>query len=279
MHKNPTRYGMLLLVGIGLAATPGIAAMPAPRSMTPAQLDEFATHYYLHPRPELIAAAIEGLDSSRFLEPGVGSPIGPRLNGYFWTFVGFFAEVFAANPDRVDEWQKLGRKQEWQTRDCLQAALKYSQPGALLAVNGPWVLRPGAILSLGNSWGSADEARWGAFFASGNAAYLRKVVAQLREIDPRDPTVVSLAPMWSLARQAPEHPLVRTTLEAARADADPHTRALIDDLLTKDVEAIRKQVADLAPSSFAFDPYPSQKGLRDAGYYGPVSPGQEIHPK
>ncbi len=229
--------------------------------MTPEQLNEFATYYYRQPRPELISTAIESL--SRTI---------PK--GRFWFFVGFFAEVFAANSDRVEEWQKLGKKQEWLTRDCLQAAAKYSSPGKLLAVEGPWIVRPGAILSLGDSWGSANDARWGAFFASGNPAYLRKFIAQLHDINSLSSDQVALGAMWSLARNAPDHPLIHTTLEAARADADPRTRALIDDLLTKNMEGISRELADLGSPGFPQYDYgrsPKTDGPRAAGDYGLVN--------
>jgi hypothetical protein len=48
--------------------------------------------------------------------------------------------------------------------------------------------------------------------------------------------------MWSLASNLPAHPLVRTTLEAARTGADPHARKLIDDLLEKDPATIRQEI-------------------------------------
>ena len=95
---------------------------------------------------------------------------------------------------------------------------------------------------------------WGAFYASGNPAYLRRLAGQLRFVDESPSFWVGATAMWSLARNAPGHPLVRVTLEAIRKETDPRTRDLIDDLLRKDPSSIKREISDLRP-----------KGSLDAG--------------
>ena len=140
-----------LSAGEATRPEPGPAPAPAAPRMTPQELDEFATYYYRQPRPELIPAAIEALGSSGFLDPATRDLGSPRPNGRFWVFVGFFAEVFAANPDRVEEWRRVGAK-DWATRDCLQAAAKF-RPGNEAANRG----RPAGMKLLEQVSLSGDE--------------------------------------------------------------------------------------------------------------------------
>ncbi len=291
-------YSLVLLVRV--AAQPADIASSVDFSADGA-LDAFITHYYQRPRPEQVSILIDTLATHGLLDPGRQDmaasrrrarvhasapqdpgrrrhpPAAPALS--YWGFVGFFAELFAANPDRIEEWQRLGAK-DWITRDCLRAAAKFSRPGELLAVKGPYILRPAAIFSLGNSWGSANEARWGGFLASGNPAYLRQFIDQLQEIDLVLGNPAALDAMLILAAYAPAHPLIRTSLEAARADASEKTRRYIDDLLTKNLREIQLEVAEIAPAGFPTDNRDNMyKGMRDSGYFGGVSPGQELRPK
>ncbi len=286
-------YSLVLLVRVAAQAA---GAAPVVDFSEDGARDEFISHYYQQPRPELISGLIDALATHHLLDrsrPGMVPPrertlmnapgkqdpdwhrplpAAPSLG--YWGFVGFFAELFAANPARVEEWQRLGSK-DWITRDCLRAAAKFGRPGALLAVKGPYIQRPAAILSLGYSWGDANNARWGGFFASGNPAYLRLFIGQLQNIDPIQGDRRGLNAMLTLATYAPGHPLIRTSLQAARADADEKTRGYIDDLLTKNLRDIQLEIADLTPPGFLPDGGINGKGLRDdTADFGPV----KLHP-
>jgi len=232
---NGSDYSMLLLFKIarGNAPDPVVGAQPLGRLMPAAELNIFATFYYRHPRPELVAGAIEAFGPSGFAQD--------RSQ----VFVGFFAEVFAANPDRRAEWRKLIDRQDPPGRGWLHSALYMNPARAILASTDHSV--------------RLNDLCWGAFFASGNPAYLRRLVDQLRLIDGyseqnQTPYWVGATAMWSLARNAPGHPLVRVTLEAIRKETDPRTRDLIDDLLRKDPSSIKREISDLRP-----------KGSLDAG--------------
>jgi len=48
---------------------------------------------------------------------------------------------------------------------------------------------------------------------------------------------------WSLANQARQHALVRSTLEREKLTADKRTRDTIDELLERDPELIRQDMA------------------------------------
>ncbi|HTL67157.1 MAG TPA: hypothetical protein VL200_05810, partial [Lacunisphaera sp.] len=89
---NGSDYSLLLLFKVTPEpANPIAGAGP----MTPAELDAFTTHYYQHPQPELMGRAIAGLGAPGFLTD--------RKN----VFIGFVAEVFAANPSQVEGWRQI----------------------------------------------------------------------------------------------------------------------------------------------------------------------------
>jgi len=211
------------------------------RAMTSAELDVFTSQYYRHPHPELISAAIAGFGPSGFLQE--------RKNVY----AGFFAEVFADNPGRLADWRKLIERQEPPIRQWLNYAVHLSRS-------------PGGILALTGNGSGNNDAYWGAFFATGDPGYLRKLVEQLRLIDDYRQFDAGATAMWSLARNAPEHPLIRATLEAIRPEVDPRTRVLIDDLLRKDPAVLRDEIADMR------DKRPNVTTDRGALGIGPTHP-------
>ena len=193
---------------------PNVATGPAA-----AELDLFVTGYYRNPQPELIARAIEAFGPSGFVKD--------RAQVY----VGFFAEVFAANPGRMVEWRKVIDRQDRPTRDVFKQARRLAQPGTLLATEGHSV--------------ELNDRYWGAFFASGSSEYLNKLVDNLRYVDDEQPPRfwTGATAMWSLARNGPAHPLVEVTLESAQ-DKIGHsrTREIIGDVLTQNLENIREKL-------------------------------------
>src|SRR5271166_2779772 len=58
------------------------------------QLSEWLTYYYLHPRPDLVVSATQFMSAQGLLlKPNTSTP-----------FCTFLANVFAANPARVETW-------------------------------------------------------------------------------------------------------------------------------------------------------------------------------
>ncbi len=231
---NESDYSLLTLLKIGPEPKPGETAK-SNRLMTAQEFAQFATYYYQHPQPELITQAIESLGPSKFLD--TGNRNSNRYDPRGDTCVGFFAAVFAANPERVAEWRKVIDQGglDGRTRSWMRKALKLSRPGLIREPE----LAPNDFDALGTSY-----TLWGAFFASGNPAYLKKVVNLLRFEDERLFYAGANA-MVSLAYNAPHHPLVHETLLAARAEEGPSTRELIDHLLNKDLEAIRQEARNM----------------------------------
>ncbi|HTO04917.1 MAG TPA: hypothetical protein VL069_14495 [Opitutus sp.] len=188
-------------------------------ALAAAELDEFVTGYYRNPQPELIARAIEAFGPSGFVKD--------RAEVY----VGFFAEVLAANPGRIVEWRNVMDRQDRPTRELFKQARRLARPGALLASEGHSV--------------ALNDRYWGAFFASGNSEYLNKLVDNLRHIDDEQPPLfwAGATAMWSLARNGPAHPLVEVTLESRQDKTDhPRTREIIGDVLNQNLESIRDKL-------------------------------------
>lgn len=86
----------------------------------------FMQTYYLHPQADRIANLIDALYPSGFVQKPTNELV----------VIGFFSEVFAANPNRVPEWQNHIAKQDERTKAILQRALSVSKAGGLLNNNG-----------------------------------------------------------------------------------------------------------------------------------------------
>lgn len=213
-------YGLLLLLRFrvhdsSMAESTG----PAATAMGPAELDRFVTHYYLRPRPERIADAIDAFGRSGFAEDRGA------------VYVGFFAAIFAAHPERVETWQPVIDRQADASRDLLREALQRARQPPI--VSGPPSVR-------------LNDMSWGAFFATGDPTHLQRLIGHLAGLDDRwdaDRFWSAATAMWSLARNAPEHSRVLSTLQAAASTADARTRARIEDVLTRHPDELRQQIA------------------------------------
>jgi hypothetical protein len=204
-------------------ATPVAGEAARDGLMTPEELNAFASHYYLAPRPDQIDRAIVSLASTGFLRD--------RSQVFF----GFFAEVFATNPDRLPAWRTLIEQQERDARNLLRRAAKHGRPATVVVgVND---------FSVGQ-----NDRWWGAFFASGDVVYLQRLASQLPFVDNGWENLywAGATAQWSLARNLPEHPLVRPTLETLQASADARTRGLIATILAQDLPAIKRGIANAA---------------------------------
>lgn len=250
---NGSDYSLLLLLKTTPSQEPDTHAGLADRRMTAREFDQFATYYYLHPQPELIARAIESLAPGDFLDSADRQyPYNFRKRAY--TCVGFFAEVFADNQDRLAQWRKIidqpatdGEVQYW-----LRKALKLSRRGATFEFESDDPSGLDEIHELG-----------GAFFSSGNPEYLRKLIDRLKLVDDTDWKFFDAGAedMVFLVSNAPHHPLVRQTLEAARKDVNPRTRELIDDLLNKSMDGVLQEIRDIDRGTSYSNPGDSRNDL------------------
>jgi DNA-binding transcriptional MerR regulator len=144
------------------------------------------------------------------------------------------------NPDRLDAWRKMVAEQQGSARELLDGALNVAAKGGLLKAEASAPLPPTPGM---NDW------YWSGFFASGNPAYIQRLIDQLRYVDERQNLVLYMtggSAEWSLASNARQHSRVRNILQEARQRVDARTAALIDELLQRDPQAIRAEMQQTA---------------------------------
>lgn len=217
------RFFLPLVASLLLPALASIAAStPPPDLNTREEVGAFMMTYYLRPQPDLIAGLIDALHSTGFVQHAVSNTI------------GFFSEVFAANPDRIPGWQVLIAKQDERTKTTLGRALTMS--------NG------GGVLHIVEHSAEVNDIYWGAFFASGNPKFIKRLVDQLKYFDERDDFNLFMAggtAKWSLASNAQSRPGVRTAIERAKLTADKRTQDLTTELLVEDPERIKQELREI----------------------------------
>jgi hypothetical protein len=185
-------------------------------------VSNFIKTYHLQPRPELIGNLIEALHPSGFLRNNI-NPL-----------IGFFSEIFTANPNRLPQWQVLISKQDEQTKAALDHALSASKRGG--------------VLNVSEHAAGPNDVYWGAFFASGNPKFVYRLVDQLRYFDERNDEALFLAgggAKLSLASAAQAQPAVRSAIEDARTKADKRTQELISEVLAQNPESIKVEIKEI----------------------------------
>jgi hypothetical protein len=221
MSRRAIRALAILLVA---AAGSVVTAQNSSELKAPGDISGFMQSYYLHPQPGRIGAVIDALPASGILKSPSSAP----------PLMGFFSEIFAANPNLLPEWQTHIAKQDDQAKAMLDQALKLSQSG-------------GVLNSTGHSaqW---NDAYWGAFFATGNPKFVDKIVDQLRYFDERTDEALFLSgatAMWSLATNSHTYTAVRSAIDSAKVNADKRTQELIAQLLTDDPARIKQEIAEV----------------------------------
>jgi hypothetical protein len=164
--------------------------------------------YYLNPRPATVPAMMRALSRERYFEQP----------GHIAVGIGFFATVFAQNPDRVDEWVSEIRRLPGRDQRMLAAALWQANYPAgrqlmrelseetpfsnkiksLTAVQSRTVSET-SVLST-----SSMNLQWGAFLASGDERYMINIFNAIGLDQPG----LDNAARAALARHVADHPRV-----------------------------------------------------------------------
>jgi hypothetical protein len=194
-----------------------------PALRTPENLDRFINKYYLQPSPDRIPEAMAMLTTSGVLQI-------PEAVG---TITGFFSEVFLTNPSRLDGWKSVIDKQPGFAKSVLDSAVSWSKAGGVLQL-------PGQLPQM-------NDLYWGAFFASGNPLYVKKLLELAAFATKRDDFnvwMIGATAKWSLARNSRQHFLVHSILEEEKRTSDKLKQDLIDDILKRDPERMRQEMVD-----------------------------------
>ena len=193
---------------------------------TQEQLSEWVTYYYLHPRPDLVVSATQFMSAQGLLlKPNTSMP-----------FCTFLANVFTANPAKVEGWfgeLRTGPEDQksamaltlWMadTNGSQNLLKSLSKEGSapfqkyvneLLADNH----RPDLLHDEINNPDCLDSL-WVSFFASGDERFVKKIISALplaQEEDHVELMLVGGAARWSLASNAYQHPKVMEICEATQ---------------------------------------------------------------
>ena len=196
----------LLAAGLALAA-PVVAGAAV---SAPAWLES----YYLNPEPDRLAADVQRLSQSGFLDRSDNTAVA----------IGFLGALFARHPDRVEAWLADCGNLPARHRRILAAALWQSGhpegPALLraLAVQSPVreeierlaTLPPPLLAETSVVSVSSMRLHWGAFLATGDE---RHIVSILDAFGRNEPALTTAARM-ALARNAAVHPRVMAICRA-----------------------------------------------------------------
>ncbi|MFI5114512.1 MAG: hypothetical protein ACHP7J_05145 [Terriglobales bacterium] len=191
--------------------------------MSREQVEEWLTYYYQHPRPDLLVSALRFMSEDGWLKKGdAQAPVS-----------AFLAQVFVANPDRLNGWatdiasdpedeKSTMSRALWMANDesCRQTLTAIARGGSsafqkeakeLLTKHPPDLLKDEI-----NSPQFLD-ALWGSFFATGDERYVQRLISALPMLATKDDVTKMLiggAAQWSLTSNAVQHPKVMEICEA-----------------------------------------------------------------
>jgi len=171
--------------------------------------------YYLNPQPAEIPGMIHALSRNGYFEQP----------GHIAIAIGFFGTVFAQNPDKVDQWLlELNGLPLAHHRLLASALWQAGNPigSEMMRVMGPDSPAREGIARLAETPSrpvadtpvlspSSMNLQWGAFLATGDAKYIKNVLAAIGTGQPG----LDEAAHYALARDAAAHPRV---LEICRAE-------------------------------------------------------------
>lgn len=229
-----------------LAATALFAALNSARAIESADVQargqqawQWVAHYYENPRPDDFVPAVYALSRSDYFET-LGQPS---------IAIGFFATVFAQNPQRVDYWlRETGALPERHRRILAAAAWMAGHPAGARRLQEMGAAEDRSLraelqemLSRGSEpiagtpvlSASSMNLQWGAFLASGDERHIVNVFAALGSDQPG----VASSARFALAQNAASHQRVldicRTQLDKQPAAIRAELRAALNAATTK----------------------------------------------
>ncbi len=190
---------------------------------------EWMTEYYHNPKPNLVPSALKVLEEDGILSanPGAQAP-----------FAGFLSILFHDNPLQTEAWLNQSDKYAGELKRTIWMGLWLSDTdigkkhlsemlkGAhgtdleylkILTENAPFNLKT----MNPNDPGQLDML-WGAFTASGNPQYVKRIISVLPLLDQRDDPMkftMAASAKWSLKSNALKHPLVLQVCKKELASA------------------------------------------------------------
>lgn len=206
--------------------------------------------YYKSPNPEQVARALRTIDAKGLYKD----------EHTFAPLNGFFGEVFAANPERIDGWIEpfIGRDEPRFIRgalwfaDCREARkalhrLAQASTEADAAEIVKYMSEPPPAIGSRPVQSPADlDFLWGRFCASGNALHVRRVIDQLElKRDETDGRIQGMgyAAEWSLAGMGSRHERVLQVIQEEARKREGDMREDLENVLAR-IEEIKSEESD-----------------------------------
>jgi hypothetical protein len=222
----------LALVLLACAAqSPGRGSTATSLALTVEDFIRWDTFYYVHPEPERTVSAIAFMQENELLarEPTLVTAVS-------------LGQIFRQNPERIEVWyREIGDRGVrsnrviwealwWSSTDPARQILKSEAEKHAGSEDGRWLAYAAAkfppdFVTVKISSPEILDALWGAFFATGDDRYVRRIIDVLEfaepnvsgiEVDAAD-LLLGSAAKWSLTSNASIHPEV---LDICRAEAE-----------------------------------------------------------
>jgi hypothetical protein len=249
MVSNMKNIFKLLLLGLSMLSLVGVQpvlAAPQEQSQQDAKFSEWMTYYYIHKDTSSAPKFLQWLQTSEMIE---------KHHTAIQPTAAFLAIVFTDNKPQLQSWLKDSAF-TGKTKETIEYALWLSGNDELITTifkETPAYIKSSQVnlLSMQLKQPSDLDMMWGAFMASGNDQYVKKIVDVLDENIPLtgDKTVDSVTRAsadWSLGSNMMQHELVNR---------------LIRKEITTRPEAVKKKLeAIVARNEKNAKPFPNHNG-------------------
>ena len=205
-------------------------AAPSAAFHSPTELQAWLTYYHREPRPELVVAALVALESEL---PRHGSTL--EAEAARGGMRSFFGRVLAKSPDAVVEVE--GHPFAPGTRRFLAEALWRCGTKACASALARWGVEAGSpapdIRAVPVDSSSAIDDLWASYSATGDRAYVERVIAALPASPDAPAGGVGAAALRSLMSSAIADPDVLAVCIDSAATAAPGRKAVLDDIVRR----------------------------------------------
>jgi len=237
---------LTILLGSNVAFASGKTSGSRPQLLvgvsrleTTEQAREWLTYYYLHPRPDLLASALDLLSKDGALQSS--SPI-----------VALTSRLCALEPKRLDGWvDHVLRSSEdeqfflasalWaadtaEGRASLERLGRSGSPRLQQFVQNMLGDTPMSVLTAGIESPASLDALWASFFATGEDAYVKRVITALPLMKTKGDTarlLIGGAAHWSLTSNAIQHPRVMAICESELMTAGGDVKTILSEVVER----------------------------------------------
>lgn len=242
-HKRLTL--LLFLVMAQFQMLPSFAQSAPPQSF---DLNKWITYYYLKPEPDLTVQAILAMSEGGYFDK----------SSSLAALAAFFSQVFAQNPESIQQWfSKLGKLPQHHKR-ALWEALWYSatpQGLAQLKQEANIVDNPEksnllkmisesapSIATLEITSPAVLDMFWASFMASGDPQFVLRIISALPWSDQKEDVsklLIGGSARWSLTSNCIQHPKVLEICKDQVIKQGGTTKRILQDVV-KQAETTKK---------------------------------------